>query len=240
LFAEKPVNVQQAQTARTTIKAIFNGVRSYHIDRNRWPASLDDLFEETGSKLDLSDTLAEATRYSYLEISPADTQEWNYELEYDGPPSIIRARAKNIRVRADGHTTFPATVNFDVQSGIFLEYGAPNYGHDTLTHQQEAELAEDVKAAMPLLWDAIKMYGNDKGYSPDNVASLVREHYVEFLPSLFLQWQFAFVGLPPHPMRFSPRSIIATSTYFMPDGAGKTVEFNGDSLTWRGYGCPPK
>jgi hypothetical protein len=226
-----PVDEQQALKTRATVRAIFNAAQSYYYDKGEWPKTVGELFGEHYGKRSRASEAAPV--YRYLDIALADTLEWNYQLQYDGPPSKIRARAKSIYVEFEGDTV-PAQVDYDVLHGEWSGYGVPWYSHDTLTNMQEVDLADQVKTSLPIIWEAARTYYYDKGLWPESVAVLEREHYTYFLStSLFLQWQFNFVGSPP-------RFIVATSTYFMPDGVGKIVEYSGDSLSWHGYGCPTK
>jgi hypothetical protein len=48
-------------------------------------------------------------------------------------------------------------------------------------------------------------------------------------PSVFSQWQFALVGIPPE-------RVVAISTSDMPTGVGHWIEYNGIQHSFQGYG----
>ena len=229
--------VDSAAEAKATIKAIWEAAQVYCQDHGEWPKDFKVLTD--------SGHYEERTFPPYLVIPAQIEKEWGFSLRYGGPPTRISAKSKTRTYKSEGGVRLPEYVDYDVAGGRWSGYGVSHYSMDTLNSEQRAELAEDAINAMRAIHEGALVYYDDKGSWPQTVEQLKAQSYIgvyrtppgtepnpplkQDSPSVFTQWQFAFVDSPDI-------EIIAISTKDMPGGAGKGIEYDVARNAWRGYG----
>lgn len=92
--------------------------------------------------------------------------------------------------------------------------------------------ASDAQATIGAIYNACKMYYQDKSEDPTDVQQLEDQGYLELDESTKKQWTFTIIGSNPI------TQIEAVSTSEMKGGAGHTVTYNVDTGTFEGYGLP--
>lgn len=89
--------------------------------------------------------------------------------------------------------------------------------------------SSDAKVQINAVVNAAKIYEQETGTWPSDLAMLEEQGYVELDESTKRQWTFQLVG---------DQQIQATSTADMKGGAGNVVTFNIQDGRWEGYGFP--
>lgn len=93
--------------------------------------------------------------------------------------------------------------------------------------------AADPQSTIGAIFNAAKMYYQDKGEYPTDVQELTDEEYLEIDLSTFDQWDFQIVGSTQ-----GLDQIQATSTEKMKGGAGHIVTYEIREGRFTGYGLP--
>jgi prepilin-type N-terminal cleavage/methylation domain-containing protein len=89
--------------------------------------------------------------------------------------------------------------------------------------------ASDAKVQINAVLNAAKIYEQETGTWPSDLAALEDQGYVDLDEATKRQWTFQLVG---------DQQIQATSTAEMKGGAGNVVTFNIQDGRWEGYGFP--
>ncbi len=92
--------------------------------------------------------------------------------------------------------------------------------------------ASDAQATIGAIYNACKMYYQDKSEDPTDVQLLEDEGYLDIDESTKKQWTFTIIGSNPI------TQIEGVSTSDMKGGAGHVVTYNVDLGTFEGYGLP--
>jgi hypothetical protein len=218
-IAQTPAD--SARGAKDVIKAIWEATQVFYQDKGEWPADLKALTD--------SGHYQGRAFPPYLKIPPETRKEWNFSMDYSGPPNIIRAQSKTDTFKFKGDTYLPLQIDYETGRGVWSGYGIPRYQRDTLTLAQQTELAEDAIETIHELDDAAKVFYQDKGSWPDAVKELDADRYILMQQSIGRQWNFSIIGSPP-------RFIVAVSTDEMPGGAGRGIIYDMTQKVWKGYG----
>ncbi|NQS99247.1 MAG: prepilin-type N-terminal cleavage/methylation domain-containing protein [candidate division Zixibacteria bacterium] len=96
----------------------------------------------------------------------------------------------------------------------------------------EGARASDAQATIGAIYNASKMYYQDRSEDPTDVQILEDLGYLDIDQSTEKQWTFTIVGSNPI------TQIIGTSTSEMKGGAGREVTYNVDNGLFEGYGLP--
>ncbi len=92
--------------------------------------------------------------------------------------------------------------------------------------------ASDAQASIGAIYNACKMYYQDKGEDPPDVETLEELGYLDIDESTKKQWSFTIIGSDPI------TQIEGVSTAEMKGGAGKIVTYNVEEGFFEGYGLP--
>jgi len=92
--------------------------------------------------------------------------------------------------------------------------------------------ASDAQSTIGAIYNACKMYYQDRSEDPTDVAQLEEEGYLDIDEATKKQWTFTIIGSNPI------TQIEAVSTSEMKGGAGHVVTYNVDTGIFEGYGLP--
>lgn len=96
----------------------------------------------------------------------------------------------------------------------------------------EGARASDAQASIGAIYNATKMYYQDRGEDTPDVETLEDLGYLGIDQSTKKQWTFTIIGSDPI------TQIEAVSTAEMKGGAGKIVTYNVEYGSFEGYGLP--
>ena len=97
----------------------------------------------------------------------------------------------------------------------------------------EGARASDPQATIGAIYNAAKMFRQDNGQYPVDIATLTTQEYLEIDRATMDQWEFAIVGNPNN-----LEQIMGTSTERMKGGAGQIVIYDVQTGKFTGYGLP--
>jgi prepilin-type N-terminal cleavage/methylation domain-containing protein len=92
--------------------------------------------------------------------------------------------------------------------------------------------ASDAQATIGAIYNATKMYYQDKAEDPPDIETLEELGYLDIDESTKKQWTFSIIGSDPI------TQIEGVSTAEMKGGAGKIVTYNVETGLFEGYGLP--
>lgn len=93
--------------------------------------------------------------------------------------------------------------------------------------------AADPQSTIGAIYNAAKMYYQDKGEYPTDIDALTEEEYLNIDPATEEQWDFEIVGSATN-----LEQVQATSTEKMRGGAGHVVTYDVLEGRFSGYGFP--
>lgn len=113
---------------------------------------------------------------------------------------------------------------------IVLLFPLSSCDDNPTTSQPEPELTSEAQAAIGAIYNAIKMYRQDKSEDPASVDVLETEEYITIDPEVKQLWSFRLIGCNP------VTQIYAETTVDFPNGAGHTMVFDVQTGRFSGYG----
>jgi hypothetical protein len=205
---ERSDAVAQLPQVRLTIEAIWKAEQTHFEDRGELAGSVEQLMEA-----------------GYLHIDSAVSANWVFAI-HETLPQTIRAFTKPL------HDESPPdlSLEYNTCTGKWFGDGVPDYGRETLTADQQADLACPAIGAVYAIAQSAAVYHDDRGMWPESPDDLVRERYLQIPPGAVQQWSFGWIGDSLSTV------IVAISTDLMPGGAGHTIAYDRNTRTWRGYG----
>lgn len=213
LVAAAPAQIQDSTGACSAMDGIWSAAQIYYQDKGQWPKSVQELMTE-----------------HYISLPDSVIREWEFLLEYNGPPHIIRAMSKTRKFRSEADLMLPLGISYTVPTGRWQSDGLSPVPVSHERPELRAELARDAIGAIWGIRQSAQVYFGDKGQWPRTTEDLVRQHYVEWTQATVHNWTFGMTGTPPD-------VIVAVSTAAMPDGPGHMLYYDNGSGTWHGYGA---
>jgi hypothetical protein len=195
-------------SAKAAVEKIWEQVLYYYQDRGRFPQTIEELTEQ-----------------GYVKLDSVVLANWQFGMRFDFPHYIRAIRRTPIPYGLDNYPM----VTYDVFQGQFSGTGIPRYGMDTLTIEQQHELAKEVHSAIKNIADQLSEFYMDRGRYPTTAQEMIRAQYVKLTPGVYVQWEFKLIGDPPV-------AIEATSSHVMPGGKGQILRYDLQSEKFSGYG----
>lgn len=197
--------------ARYAMLDILRGAQVYLQDRGEWPTSVG-----------LLDSL------KYVELDSTLRADWTFSLN-GHPPTFIRATQNYLAENANkSGFGLPHFAEYDIETGYWRTSARQSYSGGNLALDEQFFLVQEVQSSMFALANAAPISYQDRG-TISNVVQLVKNRYVLMPNSVKLNWLIRMYGSIPD-------SIVATSTDWMPDGAGHVLVYFPAEKRFSGYG----